>query len=674
MRLVKLEMNNFRQYYGPVSVEFSDGEKNVTIITGENGKGKTGIYRGIMYALYGARHIQQDDHREEIILVNRVVMDSNTRAEMSVKLIFEHQNKMYTVERHMVGMKANNKYVQQDGEVRLSITDEQGNYQPEYSNKDEVKIIIEEILSTEIKDFFLFDGEKIDTLVKTDDIFKKEVKTAIFKLLQIDNIDQGTKILKDMIRMENNAISKKSKNQDMEKVYAKVKELEVKIDKNNIKINELNTELLTSESITANFDIQLTRSDDIKDIQSQIKGVQDQIKLLDELKIETEKSLRKTLLENGVEFLMKNDFIKTVEYLSRSRQDIRESLSLEVIDFTLKSGICACCNNNLSEHRQNLEFVENLRKKILLASPSSFNNDLINNYKNFVEDSQQSEEELRSILININKTNDKVSNLTLQVKSLTEEIGSTASQNMEHKQIHEALIKQTEITGSLKEQIRSSSSSLDQLESQLEVANNDYKQIREMEGRLEKDGQVVLILEEALRELSKINVEFNNEIRALLNEKTTKLFKKLIDSKDYELVKNVVINDKFEIVTIGKDDMELTQDISQGQRHIMSLAFILSLAIIASDDNENIGYPLFMDSPFNRLSIENRKNLIKSVPTMSKQWILLLTDSELTNSEINEFDSGNKVGNVYHIVQVEPFIAKIEKTTLGSPFLKGGLN
>ena len=45
-----------------------------------------------------------------------------------------------------------------------------------------------EILDEEIKDFFLFDGEKIDTLAKTNDTVKREVRTAIFKLLQINAI------------------------------------------------------------------------------------------------------------------------------------------------------------------------------------------------------------------------------------------------------------------------------------------------------------------------------------------------------------------------------------------------------------------------------------------------------------------------------------------------------
>lgn len=56
MILEKLEMENFRQFRGKNCINFSNNsDKNITIVFGENGRGKTGIYRAIMYCLYGKR-------------------------------------------------------------------------------------------------------------------------------------------------------------------------------------------------------------------------------------------------------------------------------------------------------------------------------------------------------------------------------------------------------------------------------------------------------------------------------------------------------------------------------------------------------------------------------------------------------------------------------------------
>lgn len=46
MKLRKLELKNFRQFYGQQSVEFStDREKNITLIHAENGTGKTAFLK-----------------------------------------------------------------------------------------------------------------------------------------------------------------------------------------------------------------------------------------------------------------------------------------------------------------------------------------------------------------------------------------------------------------------------------------------------------------------------------------------------------------------------------------------------------------------------------------------------------------------------------------------------
>lgn len=60
-----------------------------------------------------------------------------------------------------------------------------------------------------------------------------------------------------------------------------------------------------------------------------------------------------------------------------------------------------------------------------------------------------------------------------------------------------------------------------------------------------------------------------------------------------------------------------------------------------------------MDTPFGRISGENRDNLIQQIPEMTNHWILLLTDTELTKIEQNAFDHYGRVGKVYELVNEE---------------------
>ena len=41
MQLNKIVMENFRQYSGEHSIEFATGDKNITLVLGENNAGKT---------------------------------------------------------------------------------------------------------------------------------------------------------------------------------------------------------------------------------------------------------------------------------------------------------------------------------------------------------------------------------------------------------------------------------------------------------------------------------------------------------------------------------------------------------------------------------------------------------------------------------------------------------
>jgi len=66
MKLHKIELDNFRQFKGENTIKFADSsEKNVTVIYGENGRGKTGLFRSLIFCLYGDRTLPQDEGGKE---------------------------------------------------------------------------------------------------------------------------------------------------------------------------------------------------------------------------------------------------------------------------------------------------------------------------------------------------------------------------------------------------------------------------------------------------------------------------------------------------------------------------------------------------------------------------------------------------------------------------------
>ena len=98
MKLLRLRMLNFRQFYGNSEIEFSKeaeiNEAHVIVIFGENGRGKTGIFRAIIFCLFNEKKLLQDGDIpvSEIQLINNQALLENEAniVDSFVELKFSH--------------------------------------------------------------------------------------------------------------------------------------------------------------------------------------------------------------------------------------------------------------------------------------------------------------------------------------------------------------------------------------------------------------------------------------------------------------------------------------------------------------------------------------------------------------------------------------------------------
>ena len=158
MLLKSIKLENFRQFRNE-SIDFAQGEggKNVTIIIGENGTGKTTFAQAFFWCLYG-----ETEFSDKIILNKMVATDMTPGSgeKVRVTLALRHGDVDYTLIREQVYRKDYSNNVKGDNTVfDIAVKDASGN--TSYVKKSQCEAEVKSILPKELSRYFFFDGERI---------------------------------------------------------------------------------------------------------------------------------------------------------------------------------------------------------------------------------------------------------------------------------------------------------------------------------------------------------------------------------------------------------------------------------------------------------------------------------------------------------------------------------
>ena len=104
MRLISLQLCNFRQFYGKTPIiKLASGQQNITVIHGSNGAGKTTLLNAFTWVLY--TKFTAALASPELLINQRAIREvkTGTAVECWVELQFDHENKQYQLKRKCYG-------------------------------------------------------------------------------------------------------------------------------------------------------------------------------------------------------------------------------------------------------------------------------------------------------------------------------------------------------------------------------------------------------------------------------------------------------------------------------------------------------------------------------------------------------------------------------------------
>ena len=195
MRLQSLTFENFRQFYGMQTIDFSGSKaRNVTVIYGANGAGKTTILNAFTWALY--KSFTPDFEEPDRLINERKWAEAPLGTDVNARIVvvFEHEGRQYTVERVTTRTKdpqAPLGRLVKNGQVKLTVVNEEGSANSVQNPTD----VVNQILPERLHNFFFFNGERIENVVKPRAF--AEIENAIKSLLGLEIVERSVKHLHD---------------------------------------------------------------------------------------------------------------------------------------------------------------------------------------------------------------------------------------------------------------------------------------------------------------------------------------------------------------------------------------------------------------------------------------------------------------------------------------------
>ena len=164
IKIKKIVLNNYRQYKGRQEILFGFEEgKNLNIIIGVNGAGKTNLLNALTWCLYWKEeHLAETSvHHEMLNDSVRASLNPGERANVSVEIVFEDdEGWAFRVIRSQDFIKKSENGLLRLGSdrvlafIKLPRKQDWDSRQPDF-------VINHRILPYGVKDFFFFDGEQL---------------------------------------------------------------------------------------------------------------------------------------------------------------------------------------------------------------------------------------------------------------------------------------------------------------------------------------------------------------------------------------------------------------------------------------------------------------------------------------------------------------------------------
>lgn len=666
MLLQSIKLTNFRQFRDEEIVFASGaGGKNVTIILGENGTGKTTFAQAFFWCLYGETEFSDK------IIINRLVANkllSGQSDKVTVELRLQHGENSYILTREQTYTKDNSGNVKGANTVfDIMRRDKTGNTTTIKPTLRETEV--NSILPKELSRYFFFDGERIERMSKEISTRKKatEFADAVRSLLGLKGIEQAILHLngsKSSVVRSYEASYDASSNAQIANLTRTIEECNEKIERMNSRIEELDQQIELAQTRKAQKTEELKQYEDGEKLQIQKEKLEREIAAAQKARSNMVKTICSDFSGNLSSYFsvwMTQKAMQLLKDRDFSGKDIPH-MHGDTIEYLLRQKVCIC-GTHLTEGSMPYEKVKSLIDFLPPKSLSSNISDFKKAAVRRVGAAQQTDllEQITEHLGIISEQEDDIVNLTEELHVVE---GKLSGDDVREKvRSINAEVQQCDRT------IRSCSAERDKCISDRGDAQGRKERADTRRGELalldENNKKTELYkdyAERIYRELVAFYNKSESEVRDKLQNTINEIFKQI-----YEGGLALTIDEKYHI-SVYADEIFGDQSVETSTAQSISVIFAFIAGIIklardnrnATNDSEKLlssePYPLVMDAPLSAFDKRRIKTVCTALPEVAEQVIIFIKD---TDGDLAEEYMGEKIGSRHRFDKLNEFETKL---------------
>jgi len=655
MKINKIKFRNFRIYKGENEIIFSpNSNKNISIVAGKNGFGKTTFLTSLIWVFYGKMMSEvEDKYRKDIKNAKGYDKFIKTLLNRDVKSIYESHGDEIPIVSVEIELKdifipsipCKSVVLKRSYDLRTDVEELKiyiDGIENELTKEVGYEVFINDfILPREIAKFFFFDAEKIVSLAEAKSQSElKNLSKAYSEVLGIkkyEDLKKNLEILLTKLRRSGATPHQRGK---LDELIEKDLELKTLIDLNVDKQLNLDKEIGNYKNVSDGLQEKLIREGNgitLEELHT-MKSERDLLKKQsDEIKAKLRRLMDiaplviagKKLVDLNTQLIFEqkqhsetiNKFLLNEQLASFSTLLIKNLDDLE-FELSTKEKIVEALNRTITEKQNNPNGAIN-GKVLLDFTAEQFRNFeavFLNIKSTFSSQFNAVVQEEKNNRIYLSKAYHKIKQAEARkdnhlAQKLREEKSEADQQVISITHKKERL---TEELGALKSQLNSNSKVLSEYEKNFNLMATDQKKYEVTKNLLVKINSIILKIKE--------DKKFSLQKSILLG------LKKIMHKNNF--IYNVRVNvmdDVMDIDLLDKNNTIIDKDsLSKGEQQLYATALLKALV-----DESGIKFPVFIDSPLQKFDKYHSKNIIKEFyPAISDQVVLFpLLEKELSELE-----------------------------------------